>query len=72
MRTLESLYWFGVRLHHQKEDFHIRKEDPYEMEAIDKQCRFTKGAALHGSIPTKSTGRSNRDLSLPGLYLQDV
>jgi S-adenosylmethionine:tRNA ribosyltransferase-isomerase len=34
MRTLESLYWFGVRLHHQKEDFHIRKEDPYEMEAI--------------------------------------
>jgi S-adenosylmethionine:tRNA ribosyltransferase-isomerase len=37
MRTLESLYWFGVRLHHQLEDFHIRKEDPYELAAIDKQ-----------------------------------
>lgn len=37
MRTLESLYWFGVRLHHQKEDFYIRKEDPYEMESIEKQ-----------------------------------
>jgi S-adenosylmethionine:tRNA ribosyltransferase-isomerase len=36
MRTLESLYWFGVRLHHKKEDFYIRKEDPYEMEAIEK------------------------------------
>lgn len=36
MRTLESLYWFGVRLHHKMEDFHIRKEDPYELEAIDK------------------------------------
>ena len=37
MRTLESLYWFGVRLNHQIEDFHIRKEDPYELEAIDKR-----------------------------------
>lgn len=36
MRTLESLYWFGVRLHHGKEDFYIRKEDPYELQAIDK------------------------------------
>ena len=36
MRTLESLYWFGVRLHHQKEDFYIRKEGPYELEAIDR------------------------------------
>ncbi len=36
MRTLESLYWFGVRLHHKMEDFHIRKEDPYELEAIDQ------------------------------------
>ena len=37
MRTLESLYWFGVRLHHKMEDFYIRKEDPYELEAIDRQ-----------------------------------
>ena len=37
MRTLESLYWFGVRLHQDLEDFHIRKEDPYEMEAIDRE-----------------------------------
>ncbi len=36
LRTLESLYWFGVRLHHKMEDFHIRKEDPYQLEAIDK------------------------------------
>jgi len=36
MRTLESLYWFGVRLQHGKIDFHIRKEDPYELEALSK------------------------------------
>jgi len=37
MRTLESLYWFGVRLEHGQEDFFIRKDDPYELKAIDKQ-----------------------------------
>ena len=36
MRTLESLYWFGVRLNQGNEDFHIKKEDPYEQKAIDK------------------------------------
>lgn len=36
MRTLESLYWFGVRLHHKKQDFYIRKEDPYKLSPIDK------------------------------------
>jgi len=38
MRTLESLYWFGVRLHHKMENFHIRKEDPYELPAIDRNA----------------------------------
>jgi S-adenosylmethionine:tRNA ribosyltransferase-isomerase len=37
MRTLESLYWFGVRLHHKMEDFFIQTQDPYKLEAIDKQ-----------------------------------
>jgi S-adenosylmethionine:tRNA ribosyltransferase-isomerase len=37
MRTLESLYWFGVRLHHKLEDFFIQTQDPYKLEAIDKQ-----------------------------------
>lgn len=37
MRTLESLYWFGIRLQHGKPDFYIRKEDPYELEVIAKQ-----------------------------------
>ena len=37
MRTLESLYWFGVRLQNGKKDFYIRKEDPYDLEALDRQ-----------------------------------
>lgn len=36
MRSLESLYWFGVRLHHGVSAFYIKKEDPYQFEAIDK------------------------------------
>jgi len=42
MRTLESLYWFGVRLHHEKDDFYIRKDDPYKMDAIDKHTALQK------------------------------
>lgn len=38
MRTLESLYWFGVRLHHGKEDFYIHQVDPYGMKPIAKQA----------------------------------
>jgi S-adenosylmethionine:tRNA ribosyltransferase-isomerase len=37
MRTLESLYWFGVRLQHGMEEFLIRKEDPYELQALDRK-----------------------------------
>jgi S-adenosylmethionine:tRNA ribosyltransferase-isomerase len=44
MRTLESLYWFGVRLRHGQEDFYIRKEDPYELAPIDPK------AALQGVL----------------------
>lgn len=36
MRTLESLYWYGVRLQHGMEDFYIKKEDPYRLEPIDR------------------------------------
>lgn len=42
MRTLESLYWFGVRLYHNLDDFYIKKEDPYQLEAIDKQTALQK------------------------------
>jgi S-adenosylmethionine:tRNA ribosyltransferase-isomerase len=37
MRTLESLYWFGVRLQNGYQDFYIKQDDPYQMKAIDKQ-----------------------------------
>ncbi|MEM9931435.1 MAG: S-adenosylmethionine:tRNA ribosyltransferase-isomerase, partial [Bacteroidota bacterium] len=37
MRTLESLYWYGVSLENGMTDFYIRQDDPYEMTAIDKR-----------------------------------
>lgn len=37
MRTLESLYWFGVRLQQGQHNFHIKKEDPYNLEALHKR-----------------------------------
>jgi S-adenosylmethionine:tRNA ribosyltransferase-isomerase len=35
MRTLESLYWFGVRLENGLDDFYIKQTDPYTFEAIE-------------------------------------
>jgi S-adenosylmethionine:tRNA ribosyltransferase-isomerase len=36
MRTLESLYWFGVRLENGLNDFYVKKDDPYDLEAISR------------------------------------
>lgn len=37
MRTLESLYWFGVKLGSGKSEFHILKDDPYTFEPQAKE-----------------------------------
>ena len=37
MRTLESLYWFGVRLENGMEDFYVKKDDPYNLTVIPKK-----------------------------------
>lgn len=37
MRTLESLYWFGVKLKNGDSDFFIKQNDPYELSPIDKK-----------------------------------
>ena len=36
LRTLESLYWFGVRLEDGQNDFYIKQNDPYERTVINK------------------------------------
>ncbi|WP_436517468.1 S-adenosylmethionine:tRNA ribosyltransferase-isomerase [Ekhidna sp. To15] len=36
MRTIESLYWFGVRLLNSQTDFFIDKNDPYTFEPINR------------------------------------
>jgi S-adenosylmethionine:tRNA ribosyltransferase-isomerase len=42
MRTLESLYWFGVGLQYDRHDFYIRKETPNEFKPIDKSMSLKK------------------------------
>lgn len=37
MRTLESLYWFGVKLLSGDKNFHIMKNDPYQLKWASKQ-----------------------------------
>lgn len=37
MRTIESLYWFGVKLHNQTTNFFIDKNDPYTLNPIDRK-----------------------------------
>ncbi|MEP1033748.1 S-adenosylmethionine:tRNA ribosyltransferase-isomerase [Ekhidna sp.] len=36
MRTMESIYWFGVKLLEGKSDFSIEKDDPYIFKARDR------------------------------------
>ncbi|TXC82031.1 S-adenosylmethionine:tRNA ribosyltransferase-isomerase [Luteibaculum oceani] len=42
MRTLESLYWFGVKLHNGENDFFIKKDDPYRLKPIYKEEAINK------------------------------
>lgn len=37
MRTIESLYWFGVRLLSGRTDFLIEKDDPYAVKPVEKK-----------------------------------
>lgn len=56
MRTLESLYWFGVRLENGMDDFYIKQDDPYTLDAIEVKQSLknvlrhmeTKNAAVLG------------------------
>jgi S-adenosylmethionine:tRNA ribosyltransferase-isomerase len=38
MRTLESLYWYGVKLSNGASDFFIEKADPYSLKAIERKA----------------------------------
>ncbi len=37
MRTLESIYWYGVRILAGKENFHIDQKDAYKLNPVDKR-----------------------------------
>lgn len=37
MRTLESVYWYGVKLLNGEDDFFVKKSDPYLLKAIDRK-----------------------------------
>ena len=37
MRTIESIYWYGVSLKNNKEAFKIEKEDPYRLKPLNKK-----------------------------------
>ena len=37
MRTLESVYWYGVKLVNGEDDFFVKKGDPYSLKAIDRK-----------------------------------
>ncbi len=37
IRTIESLYWFGVRLLNSESEFFIKKEDPYQLKSVSKE-----------------------------------
>lgn len=66
MRTLESLYWFGVRLNQGMEAFYIRKEDPYKLEAIDKHRALKKVLAYMDRNQIDQLGGQTEIFLYPG------
>ena len=46
MRTLESLYWFGVRLENGLDDFYIKQTDPYTLDTIETK-KSLENVLLH-------------------------
>lgn len=41
MRTMESLYWFGIKLLQGQKDFFIDKNDPYTLAPLDRKTSLT-------------------------------
>ena len=70
MRTLESLYWYGVRLHHGMEDFYIKKEDPYELAAIDKKLALQHVLDYMGQNQLEQVGGQTEIFLYPGYTFQ--
>lgn len=70
MRTLESLYWFGVRLEQGKEDFYIRKEDPYEMKPIDKDTALRNVLRFMDQQQLNQLGGQTEIFLYPGYTFQ--
>lgn len=66
MRTLESLYWFGVRLYHGKQDFYIRQEDPYDLKPIDKHTALQKVLDYMDQHQLKQLGGQTEIFLYPG------
>ncbi|CAG5077509.1 S-adenosylmethionine:tRNA ribosyltransferase-isomerase [Parvicella tangerina] len=66
MRTLESLYWFGVRLDNGLEDFFIRKEDPYQFDAINKQTALRNVLSFMDRNQLKQLGGQTEIFLYPG------
>lgn len=70
MRTLESLYWFGVRLENGKTDFYIKQDDPYTMKVIDKQTALRNVLDFMNKNGLEQLGGQTEIFLYPGYTFQ--
>ncbi|MEP0986607.1 S-adenosylmethionine:tRNA ribosyltransferase-isomerase [Ekhidna sp.] len=70
MRTLESLYWYGVKLLNGETDFFIKKNDPYAFGPVDKKEALTAVLERMNHLNTHTLGGHTEIFIYPGYEFQ--
>lgn len=73
LRTLESLYWYGVKLHsHPEAQFQISQQDPYLLKQISEKAAFTEVLNLFTRLNTDSLVGETSIYIVPGYKFRVV
>ncbi len=70
MRTLESLYWYGIRLINNKKEFFVDKNDPYSLQAVDRNKALEAVLKHMNSLGLETIGGHTEIFIYPGYNFQ--
>lgn len=70
VRTIESLYWYGVRIINNEHEFHITKEDPYKLAPVSKENSLNAVLEYMSSNGLERIGGQTEIFMYPGYTFQ--
>lgn len=70
MRTLESLYWYGVKLLSGSTDFFIDKNDPYDFDPVSRKEALTAVLSRMNDLKVNKIGGNTEIFIYPGYEFQ--